>query len=470
MLPDEVLLEIFNFCRNKDPRSPTPIQWWTLLVHVCQRWRQVIFESPRRLNLQIRCTRRTPVKKDLGIWPAFPIVIDYRTKRTPEGEHNIMAALEHPDRVCAIRLDFAEVSRELVANIVMAIQKPFPLLTHLRITLYSLGSVDPFVIPAEFLGGSAPRLQEVTLFGIPYPGLPTLLLSASDLAKLDIFLIPQTGYISPEAMVASLAAFPRLETLAIGFQSVTSRPDRKHPPPPCPPLMRIVFPALTYFRFQGASRYLENLVARIDGPQLNKIHIAYLNKVHFKVVQFSSFINRTVGPTINLYKHARFSFFHGITFTMYPHANHSPWDGRPVTISISCEGRDHEVSQIAQVLSHASAKLSDVVHLKLMAESYAGRLKYAADVEWLYILRQYSALQTLYVSPGIAGHVALALEGIEGEMVDDFFPCLNLIRIVDQPASSIKKFLAARQLSGRPVIVIDTEAEFDERLESYVSE
>jgi hypothetical protein len=76
-------------------------QWWTLPAHVCQSWRQVIFESPHHLNLQIHCTHGTPVKKHLGIWPAFPIVINYyRVKARPRDQDNILSALGHPDRVC----------------------------------------------------------------------------------------------------------------------------------------------------------------------------------------------------------------------------------------------------------------------------------------------------------------------------------------------------------------------------------
>ena len=36
---------------------------------------------------------------------------------------------------------------------------------------------------------------------------------------------------------------------------------------------QIVFPVLTHFRFKGASEYLEDLVAHIDSPQLDKIEI-----------------------------------------------------------------------------------------------------------------------------------------------------------------------------------------------------
>ena len=68
MLPDEVLLEIFDFYR-KIPvyYSIRPVWTWHLLVHVCRRWRQIIFESPHRLDLQILCTEKTPVRQNLCV-------------------------------------------------------------------------------------------------------------------------------------------------------------------------------------------------------------------------------------------------------------------------------------------------------------------------------------------------------------------------------------------------------------------
>jgi hypothetical protein len=37
--------------------------------------------------------------------------------------------------------------------------------------------------------------------------------------------------------------------------------------------------ALTHFKFQGVSKYLEDLVARIDVPQLNLLRIYFFSKV-----------------------------------------------------------------------------------------------------------------------------------------------------------------------------------------------
>ena len=46
---------------------------------------------------------------------------------------------------------------------------------------------------------------------------------------------------------------------------------------------------------------------------------------------------------------------------------------------------------------------------------------------------------------------------------------LDLICLEDQPeAECIEKFTALRQLSGRPVTVADTVAEFDQQLKCYL--
>ncbi|KAH9991426.1 hypothetical protein BJV77DRAFT_529009 [Russula vinacea] len=70
-LPDLVLLGIFDFYMGEDP-DDEGIEAWHTLVHVCRNWRNVVFGSPRRLNLQLYCTARTPVKQTLDVWPLFP--------------------------------------------------------------------------------------------------------------------------------------------------------------------------------------------------------------------------------------------------------------------------------------------------------------------------------------------------------------------------------------------------------------
>jgi hypothetical protein len=175
-------------------------------------------------------------------------------------EDNVIAALDHPDRLSAVGLSLT--GRQL-GKIVTVMQEPFPALKHLSLETRILNDVP--VLPCEFLGRSAPCLQSIVLDGIPFPALPVLLLSTIDLVTLNLLNIPQTGYISPEAMVAALATLIRLEDLEIKFQSPASRPDQIH----LPPVTRTVLPALTDFYFNGVREYLEDFVARISAPRLD---------------------------------------------------------------------------------------------------------------------------------------------------------------------------------------------------------
>jgi hypothetical protein len=62
-LPDDVLLEIFEFylALVKDWLGLIPEDAWHTLVHVCKRWRSIVFASPHRLELQLFCTNNRPV-------------------------------------------------------------------------------------------------------------------------------------------------------------------------------------------------------------------------------------------------------------------------------------------------------------------------------------------------------------------------------------------------------------------------
>jgi hypothetical protein len=261
-LPGNVLLDIFDFYRNDFDHTLRPVWKWHLLVHVCRRWRQIIFESPRRLDLNIHCTCKTPVRKSLGIWPAFPIAVDCRLsfEAGPGDEDNTLAALEQPDRVRYLKFDLKNLALEEF-KFVAATQKPFPALTHLIIL--SKPNLNIVTLPAEFLGSFAPRLQIVFLRNIVFPTLPTLLASASDLIELQLRRIRRASYISPMAMALCLVQLPRLKTLVIRFQYSISSTGQTQ----TPLITRIVLPALTNFEFTGASEYLEDLVPLIDAPR-----------------------------------------------------------------------------------------------------------------------------------------------------------------------------------------------------------
>ena len=234
-----------------------------------------------------------------------------------------------------------------------------------------------------------------------------------------------------------------------------------------PPVTRTNLPALTSFYFEGASEYLEDLAARINAPQLGWIEIRYLNQlVDFQVAQLSGFMDRSVGPKLALLKDARVSFHsRGVTFDMSRETGQYP---KQLLTTINCQGIDWQVSHMAQVLSQFSTtlSLSAAVNIKLEVKNkWVVPTEGMDDVDLRHLLLQFPTMQTLHVSQELAEHIALALE----HMVAGAFPSIDLVFLEGQPASSLENFLAARRIDGRPVTVVDTKTEFDERVKSYIS-
>ena len=280
--PDFALLEIFDFYLV-EARVEGYIEAWHTLVHVCRKWRNVVFGSPRRLGLRIYCKARTPVREKLDVWPPLPIVI-WVPCHEKWVDDNIYAALGHNDRICSINVSIVPGSQ--AENVWEALQQPFPVLETLRLAFED--TILP-VLSDSVLGGSAPSLETLTLDRIPFPGLPKILLSATHLVILELWDIPPSGYFSPEVIVTCLSVSTRLKRIAIHFDGLPIYPDRGGPPPQT----RTLFPVLDSLRFTGPSEYLENLVARIDVPLLNNLLIIFFHQLIFDTPQLNQFISRT---------------------------------------------------------------------------------------------------------------------------------------------------------------------------------
>ena len=225
------------------------------------------------------------MKKMLDIWPEeLPVYIHEYGHPSKEAIDNVVAALKLNHRVSVICLENS--STAVWETFAPLMEHPFPELTHLWIKSY-----PPIqnVIPCSFLGGSAPCLQDLSLIDIPFPTLPELLLSATNLVRLQYNSIPRSGYISPQAMVTGLSALTRLQTLWLTFPP-ESRSYRAIRIPP--PHTRTLLPALTYLCFRGVPEYMEDLVVQIDAPLLDGIEITLFHQEVLEVSQLAKFVCR----------------------------------------------------------------------------------------------------------------------------------------------------------------------------------
>ena len=325
-------------------------------------------------------------------------------------------------------------------------QVPFPELTSMG--LWSRGKTAS-ALPDSFLGGSAPRLLYLELSGIPFPGLPKLLMSATHLANLRLKDIPHSGYIPPEAIVTALSTLTRLEAVWLLFVSPQSRPDPEHQRPPPP--TRSVLPNLHEFRFKGDSEYLEVVVAHIDAPRLLDLETTLFNDIVFDTPRLTQFIGRT--PMKALEK--ALVTFRGDTATI---KLSSSGNGK-LKVIIPCSELDWQVSSMEQVCT-SCLPLLPTLDLHIYGSPYY-RQHLQGNVEsalWLRLLHPFTSVKNLYLSEEIARCIVPALQELVGVRATEVLPALENIFLEEGQRSGpvqegIQQVVTVRQATNHPIAV-----------------
>jgi len=460
MLADDVLLEVFKLYvdeRHVNYWDFRHFDKWHTLVHVCRRWRNLVFISPRHLNLQLLWRPKRSVKKMLDIWPELPIcTYDYGFRAV--ATNNDVAALKLKDRVSQIRLfNFSGMTWERYAP---SMEYVFPTLTHLCLQPYS-----PIkqIISDSFLRGSAPCLQVLLLDGIPFPALPELLMSTTNLVRLTLWNIPHSGYISPDSMAACISALTRLESLSLTFESPRSRPSgarqisRPHTPTP--------HPALTNLCLGGAPEYLDDLVAHFDAPFLESIVIEIFHQEVLDISQLTKFVR--CAERLSTIDQATVIFGSDsvrVSITLPPESlvKTRRVDPNTLIIELACDESDLRLSYLAQVCSLCLPTLSPFKCLKLRVNP---RVFFPwrdtngdSGPQWLGLLRHFNVVKELYLSKNVAFRIARVMGELPAERVTEVLPALQTLFLAGLGSSGLLQeatsgFITARQLSGHPVVI-----------------
>jgi hypothetical protein len=354
-------------------------------------------------------------------------------------------------------------------------QVPFPALKLLKLELADK-SVPAPVLPNTFLGESVPRLQRLTLSGIPFPTLPKVLQSSHDLVEIRLIRIPNTGYVSPKSIASALSTMAKLEVLDIGFESPASRADR-HPLPST----RIVLPSLTQLDFHGASEYFEDLIARIDTPSVRFVKTEFFNQLFFFIPQFLQFVDRT--KSLRSFKRADLALDKRMAKILhYGDSLDSPKKSASeahLQIQILCDALDWQVSSLAQVCAELSMFLSNVDRCNMKWTEHwpeDNRTQWLEDMdhtEWLELFRPFTSVWGLEISSNLQMLIVPALQELIGERVMEVLPALRTLSVLisdrsfplkidrdrrnerkdrkDRKEHPLHQFITARQLSNHPV-------------------
>jgi len=451
MLPDELLLGIFYLmCVGYDYKEeckPT----WEILVHVCRRWRYVVFAAPRLLDLRLVCTAGTPVGMILDVWPVLPIVIRANDLR---GE-NIIAALGHKDRVCGIYAkSFSWRGSEELWKVM---QDPYPALTDLHLRSHDIISPD---LPDSFLRGSAPRLRSLHLDNVAFLTLPELLLSSTGLVCLSLWCIDPPRSVYTNAIVNCLSSLTNLEKLQIDFRCCRRvGPRLRQSPLPC-----TVLPVLDSISFRGVIEDMEAFYARIEAPLLKDVHLQFWDPVIFDTLTLS-----TISPFIShkesfkALDQARMDLLmYTIEITLF--SRNGTTGGTLLVLSFRCDASGWRLQSLTQGRRPFSplSPLPNFDHLNDRGNKarYTPSWAYCKEnARWLELLRVFASVETLYLPSEIAAFVAPALQELAaGGVVTQVLPTLqNLFIDIEKtwssrpPHQALGEFVAAREVSGYPV-------------------
>ena len=186
-------------------------------------------------------------------------------------------------------------------------------------------------------------------------------------------------------------ALPNLKHLTFGFRSPLARPVqiRLHP------LTRAALPTLAHFSFSGVSEYLEDFLARIDTPLLNRLVVAFFMDLIFDIPQLHGFARHIERP--KPFKQAKIEFSGPVINIIFGSLTR-------FALEIRCERPDWQLSSMVQVFSQQLPILSHIERLELR-ESPWEYIRWKDDPDlgsllWLELFHMFIAVRSLYV-PGI---------------------------------------------------------------------
>jgi hypothetical protein len=369
---------------------------------------------------------------------------------SPEEEENLLTTLREPDRICEIWLTITDSLSDRLAT---EMQTAMPSLENLRLMVQDKAEL---LLPSNFLGGSAPRLSVISLYGVAFPALPKLLLSTRNLVSLELWNLPSSGYFSPEALVLGLSGIVRLKSLTIHFTSPIRHVHANdlH----TPPSGRIVLPTLANLKFYGDNEYLEAIVARIDAPLLELIDLRLFNRLVFEIPHLSSFVRRTsqLGSPTQAKIYASGSSV-SIILIHQPTGTPHTTIPRQLRLQVPCRQFDWQLSAISQISRQLSPFFSGVVQLDVRTFSPTASGRDDLDLaRWVELLRPFDKVERLRVVDELVLDVARALQRVASELEPELFPTLRELSLSNSPnfiaaLEAIAPFLSIRELSGNPI-------------------
>jgi hypothetical protein len=441
ILNNDTLLNIFHLYRLADPDEYAfawPRQdWWYKLAHICRLWRNIILQSPSRLDLHLFCTNGVPVADMLAHSPPLPLTIYYhnlyRWGMTAEEESGLLLALSSSYRDRVHHIDFWELQN--VDKLVAAMDDQFPILERMYIS-----SRNQVALPVSF---QAPNLRHLKLWTASIPIGSSLLSTTASLVTLSLLNIPASANFPPSYILTRISMMVQLERLSIEFQFPLPGRDVEGQTPDM-----ITLPNLQRFEFHGVSTYLESLVSRISAPSLNTLQVYLYYQPSLTVPRLLQFMQASKNFTFSAVK---------VTFDVPSVSLYAaPWKcDTPLLLKIWSRPLDSQVRSAAQLLRSLSRILSVVEQVTISyRHKRASEWHNNADqIQWRELLRPFTNVKAIHVQDHLVGEIFRCLISDEGKPPLELLPNLEEVGYLggSDVRDAFTTFLNERRVTGHPV-------------------
>jgi hypothetical protein len=390
-------------------------------------------------------TNNSPSIDTLSHLPPLPLVVHYSDRTgtiTRKDEDNMHLALQQHDRVRQVTLWAPSSSLRMWLE---PMNTFFPRLGHF--SLMSTSTEEMGLVLPELL--RAPNLRHLSLHGV---GLPKRLLSSTiALSTLSLTHIQGSCYFRPGHLVTQLQGLPYLEDLTIGFAiSVpSSSSEGELLAAPIPP---VTLPTLRRITFLGEDVYLDDLVAQINTPLLERLNLTFFFDLDLTLVNLTEFIHRTEGFGCLVVR---------VVFNRdgpsIDAGYNEQWDIGNLNLQVCCEPLDWQIGSATQVCSALGKVFSAVKGLTLdlnangMPPDWENRLD---STLWHELLMPFIGVKKLHISSSLTLELSRSLESLAGVLALELLPELQVLEVhVDVSCSenAFSSFVETRESVGRPV-------------------
>ena len=467
LIDNDSLLQIFNCYRLEDEDDWHLRHTWWRLAHVCRRWRYLIYNSPYHLNMCLILTNNSPSIDTLGHLPPLPLAIDYSdTTRTLtwKDEYNIHLGLYCHDRVRQVAIWAPSPSLRILLE---SMNNPFPRLGDLSLLSTTTAEMS-LALPETF---QAPFLTRLSLHGI---GLPKGLSSLSSMIALSILSlthIQHSCYFTPGHLIIQLQGLPYLEELSIGFAIPIPLPSNEGELLPTP-IQPVTLPTLRRLTFRGVSVYLDNLVAQINTPVLERLSLTLLFELAFTLINLTEYIPRTKGFGCLVAR----VIFNKATASIDAGYN-IQWgtEKSGFYVNVDCKPLDWQVDSAMQICSAIRKVLSTVEELTLDLDVDGMPLDWGNTLDsnmWHELLLPFIGMKKLRIGSSLTPELSRALELVAVGPVPELLLELQEVEVkleLHRAKKLFSRFIETRESTGRPVHLLAPDLSFT-LTDGYISQ